>query len=260
MGKKTTATLMGNITRSNAPMQVSVINKCSYLLFGVALLLIVLSACATANKEKQLKAHYNIGVAKLNENDIQGAYVEFKRALELNPRDKESLNALGIVYLQLDDYDHAKQSLLKALEVDPKYSEAYNNLGLIYVRINQWEESVNAFENAIRNPFYSAPDKAYNNLGYSLYRLGRYEKAISAFNESIKRNESNQLPYYGLALAHNAIGHYGDASVFLMDAIKYDPNYNGNVKKAQDDFNRKRHRGNKQDEKDYTDFLEILNY
>ncbi|MBF0608739.1 MAG: tetratricopeptide repeat protein [Candidatus Magnetobacterium sp. LHC-1] len=222
--------------------------------------LIAFGACATSNNAKQVKAHFNIGVAKLHENDIQGAFVEFKKALELDPNDKESLNALGLVYLQLEDYDQAQRSLLKAVRSDSKYSEAYNNLGLVYVKLNKWKEASEAFSDALKNPLYATPDKAYNNLGYAQYRQGKYTEAISAFDESVKRNDTSQTPLYGLALAENAIGHYGDASVYLLRAIKLDPVYAGNVKKAYEDFTRKSLKASKQEQKDYTDFLEILNY
>ncbi|MBF0537558.1 MAG: tetratricopeptide repeat protein [Nitrospirae bacterium] len=250
MDKETASSLNGTIARGTTYAMLS----------GLIAALMLLGACATSNSAKQVKAHFNIGVAKLNENDIQGAFVEFKKALELDSHDKESLNALGLVYLQLENYDQAKQSLLKAISVDPQYSEAHNNLGLVYVKLNQWDDAANSFNNALKNPLYATPDKAYNNLGYSLYRLGRYEAAIIAFKESIKRNATSHVPFYGLSLANNALAHYGDASVYLTDAIKFDPNYAGNVKKAHDDFMKKKNKGTKEEQKDYADFLEILNY
>ncbi|MBF0317182.1 MAG: tetratricopeptide repeat protein [Nitrospirae bacterium] len=260
MDKKTTPVLDGTVARRTTLTQCIGLGKRHLIPLCLIAGLIVFGACSTSNKTKQVKAHYSIGVAKLNENDISGAFVEFKKALELNPYDKESLNALGLVYLQLENYDQAKQSLLKAISVDPKYSEAYNNLGLVYVRLNKWEDAATAFSDALKNPLYAAPDKAYNNLGYSFYRLGRYGDAITAFKESIKRNETSVVAFYGLSLAHNAIAHYGDASVYLMEAIKLDPNYAGNTKKALEDFKKKRLKGTKQEQKDNADFMEILNY
>ncbi|KJU83446.1 conserved hypothetical protein, secreted [Candidatus Magnetobacterium bavaricum] len=260
MDKKTTPNLNGTVSGRTTSTQWINLNKGRFMLLGLIVGLIVFGACATSNKSKQGKAHYSIGVAKLNENDISGALIEFRKALDIDPYDKESLNALGLVYLQLENYDQAKDSLLKAIRVDPKYSEAYNNLGLVYVKLNKWEDAANVFADALKNPLYVAPDKAYNNLGYSLYRLGRYVDAIAAFKDSIKRNSTSAVAFYGLSLAHNAIKHYGDASVYLMDAIKLDPNYAGNVKQAHEDFKKKRLKGSTQEQKDYADFLEILNY
>ncbi|MBS1235082.1 MAG: hypothetical protein H6R43_798, partial [Nitrospirae bacterium] len=59
-------------------------------------------ACATTASQDALQqagAHYKIGVAYLNESKAQQAFVEFQKAYELNPHDKEVLNAIGYIYL-----------------------------------------------------------------------------------------------------------------------------------------------------------------
>ncbi|MBF0553375.1 MAG: tetratricopeptide repeat protein [Nitrospirae bacterium] len=211
-------------------------------------------------KDNQVKGHYALGVSKMKENDYQGAFVEFKKALEIDPKDKESLNALGLVYHRFGEYKNAKESFIKAIASDKNYSDAYNNLGITCAMMGQWAESVEAFRNALKNPLYATPDKSYQNLGFSLYRIGKYDEAIKSFRDSLARNQNNIGSYYGIALCHNAAGRYGEANEALMEGIRLAPEYKGNVQKAQKDFGQKRRSSTGLTEQDYANYLEILNY
>ncbi|MBF0568237.1 MAG: tetratricopeptide repeat protein [Nitrospirae bacterium] len=218
------------------------------------------NSSSNSKKENQVKGHYAHGVSKMKEDDYQGAFVEFKKALEIDPKDKDSLNALGLVNHRFGDYTSAKESFLKAIASDKNFSDAYNNLGITCAVMGQWAESVEAFRNALKNPLYATPDKSYQNLGFSLYRLGKYDDAIKSFRDSLSRNRNNIGSYLGIALCHNAAGRYGEANDALMEAIRLAPEYKGNVQKAQKDFEQKRRSSTGITAQDYANYLEILNY
>ena len=222
------------------------------------------SSCATTPKEDTLqkaKAHYQLGVSYLNDNNIQPAFVEFQKALELNPDDKETLNAIGVIYLlKLEDYARAIEFLQKALRVDKNYSEAWNNLGVAYERMGRYNEAIEAYKTALQNTFYRNPEKAFNNLGRVYYRIKRYDDAIDAYREAIKRVSDFSLPYYGLALCYNAAGKYGNAATALRKALEIDPAYRGDKEKAIKDLKERKVLLRAEEEKDMDDLLEIMNY
>ncbi|MCI4626040.1 MAG: tetratricopeptide repeat protein [Candidatus Magnetoovum sp. WYHC-5] len=244
----------------------------AYLLV-LSVVSLALCACASTEKEREFEAettslnknieadaYYQLGVSKINENDIQGAFVQLKKALDIEPRHMEALNVLGLVYLQLEDYENAKQTFLKAIKINKDFSDAYNNLGITYAKLQMWEDSIQAFKAAIQNPFYRTPDLAYNNLGYSYYRIKKYDDAIIAFKEAIKRAEQNNSPYYGLALVFNAQKRYGEASDSLMRAMQLDSKFKGDVNKARESFKAKLYSITGYEATDYINFLEIMNY
>jgi len=71
-------------------------------LLTTLILMPFICSCAsvvTESESQKASAYYNIGVGHLSENKIQQAFVEFQRAYELNPNNKEVLNAIGIIYL-----------------------------------------------------------------------------------------------------------------------------------------------------------------
>lgn len=221
-------------------------------------------ACSTAQIEKNpqmANAYYKIGVAYLNENKIQQAFVEFQKAYEINPHDKEVLNAIGIIYLlHFDELQKAAEYFEKAVKVDSDYSEAYNNLGVAHQKMEHFETAISFYKKALLNLMSRTPENAYINMGTSYYRLKNYESAINSFKEAIKRAPDLSLAYFRLALCYNAMGKYGDASASISHAVTLDPVYQGSREKALEDLSLKKFKATGYDEQDINDYLEILKY
>ncbi|MEJ2684580.1 MAG: tetratricopeptide repeat protein [Candidatus Sulfobium sp.] len=227
----------------------------------LALSLIVSCASTGMESRRQADAHYKLGVAYLGQDRIQQAYVEFQRAHDLDPHNKEVLNAIGIVYLlHFDEPAKAIKYFEKAAEEDPDYSEAYNNLGYSYQKLGKFETAIAYYKKALSNPLYPTAEKAFANMGDSYYRLGKYELAVRAFKEALKRAPGLVPAYMGLALCYNAMGRYGEASTAMTQAIKLNPAYKGNADKAAEDLREKKLSATGYEEQDIRDYLEILKY
>ncbi len=230
----------------------------------IIFLAIFLSSCSTTNTEEHIQkanAHYQLGISYLNDNNIQPAFIEFQKALELNPNNKEILNAMGIVYLlKLENYPEAIKYFKKALKIDKNFSEASNLLGFAYEKTGRFDEAIESYKMATSNTLYKNPEKAFNNLGRVYYRIKRYDDAIDTYKEALRRFSDFHLPYYGLALCYNAKGQYGDAATAIMRAIELDPLYKGDKDKAKEDFENKKLIAKGEEEKDIADFIEILRY
>jgi tetratricopeptide (TPR) repeat protein len=227
-------------------------------------IIVSLTSCASTGTSENIQkanAHYQIGLSYYNENDIQKSYIEFQKALELDPKNRDVLNAIGIIHLlKFEDPQKAIEYFKKALLIDKNFSEAYNNIGVAFERIGRIDDSINSYKNAISNPMYKNPEKAYNNLGRLYYRLGRYDDAIDAYKGSLRRVDNFYPSYYGLALSYNAKGFYGDASTAMARAIELDPLYKGDKEKAREDFENKKILAQGEKQKDLYDYLEILKY
>lgn len=229
----------------------------------IALPLFILS-CASVDEERQLKlneaeVHYKLGVSRLNENQIQIALIEFKKAIEASPLDKRFYQGIGIVYLQLEEYEKAKRSFLKAIQIDPDFGEAYNNLGVTYRKMDLLSESIEAFQKAIESPMYLFPERAFINLGISYYKSGGYDASIKAFKNVLKRINDFDSVYYWLALAYNKKRQYGYAADSLSRAIELDKDLSDAQKKERK-IGWKHFRKKGFEEGEIRHFVEILNY
>jgi type IV pilus biogenesis/stability protein PilW len=229
------------------------------------LLTVVLSTggCVSSSEIAQPKEaayHNKMGMAYLNEGKVQLAFVEFQKAIQMEPNNKEIVYNLGLVYFELEDYAKARQYFLKAVGLDPQFANAYNNLGATYMRLKQWNEAVEAFRKALANPLYQTPEWAFYNLGISYYRLGDYDKAVDAFKDAIRRDKSFSLPYYAMALAYNKLEKYGDAAEIMDRAVEIDPDYRGDRDKKIANIKERLYTAKGEDETDLKDYLEIMNY
>ena len=163
------------------------------------------AACATTPNAKDInraKAYNELGRSYLNNGQTNKAYVEFQKAIKLNPKNKESLNYLGYINSTYKKYDEAIAHYKKAISIDPDYSDPINNLGFVYLDIEKWDEAISAFTTALDNPLYSTPERAYTGMGYALYMKGNYHEAENALREALLRNPVYPLANYTLGLVY----------------------------------------------------------
>jgi len=235
------------------------IKKC-----GVVLLIFcIFISCnsITIQKHKEADAHYKLGILHMREGKLQPAFVEFHKAIKLNPKEKRAYYLLGLIYQEFGDFLKAEDSFKKAINIDPDYSEAYNSLGVLYIRMKNWQQAIWAFNKALDNPLYSNPEKALTNLGRVYYRIGKYKKAIKFYKKAIKRVPEFAIAYYGLALCYNVMEHYGEAAEVLSKAIELDPFIKGDHEKARKYFTELKSKAlTPEESQDYADLIEILNY
>lgn len=109
---------------------------------------------AMALDEKDYLVHRNLGdveFAVFLRSKDPGAYERslayYQKAVELNPRDPSSRNALGFTYLQGGRPKEAIPHLEKAIELVPDYATAIYNLGLAYFNTGDYKK---ALENLTR--------------------------------------------------------------------------------------------------------------
>jgi type IV pilus biogenesis/stability protein PilW len=233
--------------------------------FVIALFIIgsfCISGCSSSQVSSESDANYHnkMGMAYLNEGKLQLAYVEFQKAMQKDPNNKEVLYNLGITSIRLEDYESAKNYFVRTVKLAPDFADAQNNLGATYMQLGQWQLAIDSFRRALANPLYRTPELAYYSLGISLYRLGIYEKALDSFKDSIRRERSFPLPYYGMALVYNKLERYGEAAEALDRAILIDPEYKGNKEKKAADLKDRLYSVKGVEEQDIRDYLEIMQY
>jgi type IV pilus assembly protein PilF len=202
----------------------------------ILLLVLALSVtqCATGKnavtREKEASAHFKMGLSFLNENSLQQAYVEFQKALDLAPDNKEYLYALGHVYFGQERYKEAEETFRKAIKIDPDYSEAHNYLGKVLEMEGKSKEAVAEYEEALKNPLYSTPQLPRFNLGNLYMTQGQYPDALKEYQEALKLdpscNESTcALSHNGMGRTYFQMGRVKDAIDSYREAVKAFPNY-----------------------------------
>jgi len=197
-------------------------------LCSVFALLLFLTGCATTpdyNDIRQAAAHVKLGNSYLNEGQLSEAFVEFQKAVRLDPGNKESYNYLGFISARYKKYDEAIKYYKEAISIDPDYSEALNNLGVVYVETGDWDEAIKCFKAALKNPVYRTPAWAYSNMGYAYYKKGDYKNAEKAVKEALIRNPIFPSALYILGLVYVKLNDDEAAIEAFKKAIGIAPGY-----------------------------------
>lgn len=142
--------------------------------------------------ETLAEAHRALGGVLEVGDDIQGAYREYRRAIELNPNDAEVRHWYATLLInELGRIDESLREAKRARELDPLSAPAINVYGQALLHAYRFEEALEQIDVALAlDPDFHW---AYGNRSRVLTAMGRLEEALI---ESARAQELN--PYWGL--------------------------------------------------------------
>ena len=129
-------------------------------------------------------AHSNLGLAFLQQGDLDQAIDHFYRALEIQPGFAPVHSNLGIALRRKGIPDEALQHSIKAVQINPSLAKAHNNLGISLFQKGRVDEALQEFRTALEiKPNYPA---CYYNLGVVLETQDRTEEAVESFRQVLR--------------------------------------------------------------------------
>ena len=94
-------------------------------------------------------AWFLLGWAHRRLRTFERAKEAFERALELGPRQPDTLNELAICHLELDDLMGARALLTEALAAEPENTKIISNLGILALKERNPEEAAGYFRTVL---------------------------------------------------------------------------------------------------------------
>jgi protein O-GlcNAc transferase len=153
--------------------------------------------------------------------NFQQAVTICKKLLEKNPKNRETLHLLGILYYQLKNYDLAICSIKKEIQINPGDADAYTNLGLALQGTGEYDEAITSFEKALQLDSKDA-DKYYN-LGNTLKQKGRLDEAIAHYQKALQLNPGFVYAYNNLGVILKEKEEFDKAITCFQRALQLDP-------------------------------------
>lgn len=141
--------------------------------------------------------HLKLGRIYLKRNKAPKAVECFRRALEHDTRDFDTLLGLGEALIAKGDHDEANDVFRRAAATDPSRPEPHIWLAENYYAQRNFEDCLGAAQRALQAS--SRSSKAYEVYGRALAALGQTKEAVSAYRAAIKID-----PLYADAYAHMA--------------------------------------------------------
>lgn len=96
------------------------------------------------------KIHYKLGNMHSVRGNINGALIEYFKAIDIDPQFAEAYNNVGYVHKQKGNIDLAMVYYNKALSIDPRSDTAYTNLASCYECKKDYDKAIEMFQEALK--------------------------------------------------------------------------------------------------------------
>jgi tetratricopeptide (TPR) repeat protein len=158
---------------------------------------------------KQNDIRYKIGILLLSKEMIDDGLKEFEKILENDLNNALAYDGKGRAFFAKDELDKSKKNFEKALNINPDLWQDHMFLGVIYDCRKQFDAAISEYSKAIAIKPESGA--LYTNLGMSYYLKGEYEKSVNALIKASKMKPVNPITYNNLGLSLSKLGRYRDA-------------------------------------------------
>jgi tetratricopeptide (TPR) repeat protein len=91
----------------------------------------------------------NLGDKYFESNRFEQAIEIYKKAIELNPNDVDTINDLGLAYFYTKNTDEAVSTLRTGTEVNPSFQRIWLSLGYVLMSSGKNEEARQALQKTI---------------------------------------------------------------------------------------------------------------
>ena len=169
---------------------------------------------ATSERPAEPRYQFALGRALKQAQDLEGAAVAYRCAIELQPAYADAHVSLGIVLKAMGDLDAAINCHELALAFNPQLAVAHANLaiarGLRAAMLDEAgsyvpdEAHIEGLQRAVALDPHDP--ELHRNLGLLLQRAGRHEAAARAFNDALTRDPSDLQACLALGNSLVALG------------------------------------------------------
>jgi tetratricopeptide (TPR) repeat protein len=178
----------------------------------------------SAIADQQQKAPYYelLGGIYAGMGKVPDAEINYKKALEKDPKSVSPVAALAALYIQAGKLPEALQKLNEVIEKTPTNANAYATRGMVYESQGKPEDAKTNYRRALELDPNS--DVAANNLAYMLAEEGKELEAALGWAQAVKRRHPDSSAVADtLGWVYYKFGNYALARDQMQFALSKDP-------------------------------------
>ncbi len=168
------------------------------------------SASPQAN-QAAAEAYTQLGVAYLERDNLARALSALERALEIDSRHAEALQALALVYQQQSENELASQYFQQAVQSAPSFTRARNNYAAFLYQQGYFNAACEQLETASEDAQYANRAQLFTNLGQCYLAVDNIEAARNHLLRAVSIDPRSPRGYLLLAELEVSQGNYGQA-------------------------------------------------
>ena len=190
---------------------------------GIYVLAYVIAGAAAQGLEgkEMAVAHNNIGLASYHLGNIEKTEQQYKRAIEIDPKNTAVHSNYANLLKELKRQDEAKELYKQAIEIDPKNATAHYNYAILLQELKRHDESEEQYKLAIEaDPKYAA---ARSNYAILLQELKRHDEAEKQYKLAIEADPKHAARHSNYANLLKKLKRHDEAEKQYKLAIEADP-------------------------------------
>jgi putative PEP-CTERM system TPR-repeat lipoprotein len=176
---------------------------------------------ASAADRKRAESYLVDAARSLQNNDLKGALIRLRNAVQSDPENGKARFELGVVLLQLGELNAAEAQLRAALAHDYDGDKVAAPLAETLLRLERNQDLIDEIPAGERPPENEASVRVAR--GYALLNLHRIEEARRSFEQAEAMTAKPAPALFGLARALGFLGDVAQAVETLKRALDNDP-------------------------------------
>jgi len=174
-----------------------------------------------ANEPQVALSYTQWGYIFIERGEYEKAGLYYKKALQLEPKNKDIYHGLGMVYELLGQWHKAEHNLLRGLELAPRSSSLRYNLAYLYHQRGDADRAERQYKLAI----LSRPEnlEAQLNLGMLYHQKGKLEKARRQYLRTLDIDGRIPEALFNLGILYRQMGSNDSSRLYLDRALKIKP-------------------------------------
>ena len=165
--------------------------------------------------EKRARVRLELASAYFARGQASTALDEIKLALSAKPDLQEAFNLRGLVYGSMGEVQLADQSFQRALQLSPRDGDTLHNYGWFLCQQRRFDASELQFNAALSAPQYTEGPRTLLAQGLCQARAGRWQDAERSLGRSFELDPSNPSTAFAFAEVLYRRGEYERARFYV---------------------------------------------
>ena len=175
----------------------------------------------TENINSEIKDLFKLALENQKQNNFDQAEINYKKILEIDSNQFETIFFLGTLYAQTKKFEKALELLNKGIQINPKVADLYNNMGLIYKEMREFDQSLKYFKKAVEvNENFAI---AFSNLALVYKDLKNFKESEKNFLIAIEKKPNNFDFYNNLGVLYKDFDYFEKAENIFKKILSEDP-------------------------------------